>query len=886
MSEELIQRKLTEHGTNFGPYEFYSIGGVTLTQLKSHNIVPSKEYEQYGSRKPDFLLVDRRNKKDIRVIICGESKQPEDFLTEAQKKIAIESCNDIAQETNASIGLATDWSTFVWFNPWQITSSNNYTDKTTGKIRSYTIITGEDGIPFNEHFDLEDEENVIFYIMRLLESLNSSNSILAALPEIDPLPLAKNVWQDIYINTGKSPTKCLYNVVELFIFKFLSDLQVLKAPYDFQTLEEMIAKKTPDEDILKQYANLSRKKIKELFKPGPDGTSIINGTIFVRPNGEPVLSQATLFVDSLKKYSAFGTLKNIRKDFKTKLFETFLKQSKDKSKLGQFLTPRKVVKAIVNMAGVDKLPENTKICDPFCGVGGFIAETIQNPIRKRDFVPNGNKISAKIIYKGYDKSTDEEEERTIILAKANFLIYLSDIVEKNPTLTDEFSRVINDIFNLFQDENLGTFKNIILNEKDKFDLILTNPPYITKGVQSIKNDLARQGLKKYYTANGKGTDALAVEWIVRSLAKNGRAFIILRDGLLNVKQNSNLRSLLLKQCYLNCVISLPVGTFFNTPQKTYIIGITKKNNEGDKQEFPVFTYLVSTIGETLNAYRFETGISDLDSCVNLFNLYKGSPDGFSKINVTDPRCKVQPIDKFVISDDWIIDKWWNNEELVSLGIQDRKNTIDVPTYLEKINDVQKKIVEIKQKLQNLESVPISPPEKFVEISIPEIFDISLGRSKYDRKYMRLHKGPYPVYSSQTLNDGIIGSIDTYDHDIECLTWTVDGYAGNVFHRNGKFNVTVHCGILKFKPVYRDKLDYSYLRYILNEELPSHAVGVANKRLKIHHISRVSVKLPVDKTGSIDLNYQKQMAVKFNELKNTKQVLEEELKKLLNYYPVP
>lgn len=75
-------------------------------------------------------------------------------------------------------------------------------------------------------------------------------------------------------------------------------------------------------------------------------------------------------------------------------------------------------------------------------VGGFIAESIQNPIRKRGFVPKDEKISAIIVYKEYDKSTDEEEERTIILAKANFIVYLSNIIEKNPTLTDEYSRVV------------------------------------------------------------------------------------------------------------------------------------------------------------------------------------------------------------------------------------------------------------------------------------------------------------------------------------------------------------------------------------------------------------------------------------------------------------
>ena len=77
-----------------------------------------------------------------------------------------------------------------------------------------------------------------------------------------------------------------------------------------------------------------------------------------------------------------------------------------------------------------------------------------------------------------------------------------------------------------------------------------------------------------------------------------------------------------------------------------------------------------------------------------------------------------------------------------------------------------------------------------------------------------------------------------------------------------------------------------MRYILNEELPLYAVGVANKRLKIHHISKVKVKLPIDKTGNIDLDYQKKMAFKFNELNHIKQILEDELKILSDYYPVP
>jgi len=57
---------------------------------------------------------------------------------------------------------------------------------------------------------------------------------------VDPTNLAKSVWQDIYVATGKEPEKCLYNVVEIFIFKFLSDLSVLESIYSFDFLIKMI----------------------------------------------------------------------------------------------------------------------------------------------------------------------------------------------------------------------------------------------------------------------------------------------------------------------------------------------------------------------------------------------------------------------------------------------------------------------------------------------------------------------------------------------------------------------------------------------------------------------------------------------------------------------
>lgn len=709
-SEELIQKGLDKHGVRIGEYEYYEIGSTTLNQLKISKIIPDRDYGEYSQRKPDMLLVDRRNKSQIRVIVAGEYKLPTEFDTKVKKTNAIEQCNDLAQELGAEIGVITDRSEYIWINSKHPDIENTYEDRTTRKKRSYSFIIDENKKPISEPFILSDDEskkdeteNTLFYLERIISTVNSTNSMLRSTPEVDPLPLAKSVWQDIYVNTSKTPIKCLYNVVELFIFKFLSDLNVLKSPNNFDFLMSLYKNQT-DEQVLDYYARNSRKQIRDLFPAGRDNTTIINGTIFVTPTGDPVPSQASLFKHSLKKYQEFGSLRNIKKEFKTKLFETFLKQARDKNKLGQFLTPRKVVRAIVDMSDVGNLPDGSRFCDPFCGVGGFICEALHKPNRKRDFVPEHGVIKPKISYFGFDKGMDEDEERTIILAKANMLIYLSEVVEKNPTLSkDGFAKVFNEIFYLYTDSNLGTLRYKQDKEDEKYDLILTNPPYITSGIASMKKEIAKNNLKEFYSHNGKGVDSLALEWIIKNLKRNnGRAFVIVRDGLLMAEQNKELLTFLSNECDINCILSLPIKTFFNTPQKTYILGFTKKPIAGTPQNSKVFTYLVSSIGETLDVNRFETpGKSDLETAKDMFNLYKGSPDNFPIDKMNDPRCKLIPIDR-LLNEGWIIDKYWSVEEKIALGIEEKETVVDVEGFKKLLDELTKEINGYRQEIEGIE----------------------------------------------------------------------------------------------------------------------------------------------------------------------------------------
>lgn len=99
---------------------------------------------------------------------------------------------------------------------------------------------------------------------------------------------------------------------------------------------------------------------------------------------------------------------------------------------------------------------------------------------------------------------------------------------------------------------------------------------------------------------------------------------------------------------------------------------------------------------------------------------------------------------------------------------------------------------------------------------------------------------YPVYSSQTSNNGIMGYINTYDFEGEYATWTTDGVnAGTVFYRNGKFNCTNVCGTIKIK-----KDNAMFVSLILNTITPQYvSKNLANPKLMNDIMKKIEIPLP-------------------------------------------
>ena len=886
MSEEIIQKGYQEHGLIIGKYQFYNIGSTTISTLKKFKIIPDIDYGEYENTKPDALLVDRRNKSKISVIMVMEHKSPEEFKTKKQKKEAVEQSNNYAQALKANIGIATDKSKFIWFNPHQKDTSKKYQDDYS-ITRSYSLIKHENDDDFVKSFDIDqktDEKEITSLSINTKESIgdleliknaiNTTNSKLKKEELQDPTGLAKQIWQDVWSVTGKDPEKCLYTFVELFIFKYLSDLGILTKDEKGNKIDFQYIYSLDKLESFKNYSANVRKHLKKMFKEGDDGTTIINGTIL----NPKVSEHSIVFHKILKKFNDFGEIKNIDPGFKSKIFEEFMKESISTKNWGRYFTPRNVIDAMISMSDLDKLEKGSKICDPACGVGGFILEPIKV---KKDvnffYQVKNDKVVSRFDFRGFDKGFERDEQLTIILAKANMLIFLSELIKNNDSITDSFSDVFNNTFKLTTNSIMGTLERI---EKDKYDLILTNPPYVTSGSSNYKDRIKSDSdLKKFYAVNAVGIEGLFLEWIINSLKPGKKAFVIIPQSILERNADCDLREFILNECTLDAIISLPVKTFYTTVKKTYILAITKKVDTdpkiraSKKQTDPVLTYLIKDIGETLDGDRLSKEQNDLNCMVNLFNQFKGSKSSFT---TDDMKCKIIPISKLRDNNYWFIDKLWSKEERKQLGIKEEVNEATVSELVEcmKSVSVSLKTLESQSKGIKMKIKTNSVKHKTIEKKITDIFDYERGTSKYNKKYIHNNKGPYPVYSSQTVDEGIIGKITSFDYDAECLTWTTDGiYAGTVFHRTDPFSMTSHCGALFLKDEYKEKIDLKYLYYMLKNRLRHMAIGEINKRVTVERLNDVFIPIPITSNNEYDIKEQKRIVDDYKEIEMIQQKME-------------
>jgi type I restriction-modification system DNA methylase subunit len=255
--------------------------------------------------------------------------------------------------------------------------------------------------------------------------------------------------------------------------------------------------------------------------------------------------------------------------FNGDIHEKFLKYqgNKNSKELGQFFTPREIIKSILNDCGFKKLIEDLEgndlsIYDPCLGTGGLLCYTYNSC---------KSKIKPETIY------GCEIEADTMKLGIVSLMIS-----------TNNCNKNIKRCNSLIE--------NPYLFEDTKFDIIFTNPPFGTKtNYKQLEGDFEDFKKNKYpdsslkfkdiYKISGNTGIHLFIQNIIYLLKIGGIACIILPDGELMVGKSSiNIRKFILDNCRILKIITINAGAFANTNIKTKALIIQKGNYDNYNQE--------------------------------------------------------------------------------------------------------------------------------------------------------------------------------------------------------------------------------------------------------------------------------------------------------------
>lgn len=125
--------------------------------------------------------------------------------------------------------------------------------------------------------------------------------------------------------------------------------------------------------------------------------------------------------------------------------------------------------------------------------------------------------------------------------------------------------------------------------------------------------------------------------------------------------------------------------------------------------------------------------------------------------------------------------------------------------------------------------------------VGKVFDVTRGyvlaMSSVQEK--QSDENPYPVFSSQTKNNGLAGFYKEYLYE-DAITWTTDGAnAGDVNYRNGKFYCTNVCGVLINKKGYANKC----IAELINSVSKKYVSYVGNPKLMNGVMSQIKIPIP-------------------------------------------
>jgi type I restriction enzyme M protein len=208
---------------------------------------------------------------------------------------------------------------------------------------------------------------------------------------------------------------------------------------------------------------------------------------------------------------------------------------------GEYYTPRPLIRAIVQVV---KPQIGERIYDGACGSAGFLCESF-------DYMRAKEKLTTKAAKTLQERTFYGKEKKSLAYVIAIMNMILHGIEAPNILHTNTLT------------ENLAD-----IQEKDRYDVVLANPPFGGK---------ERKEVQQNFPIRTGETAFLFLQHFIKMLKAGGRGGVVIKNTFLSNTDNASvsLRKLLLESCQLHTVLDCPGGTFQGAGVKTVVLFFEK-----------------------------------------------------------------------------------------------------------------------------------------------------------------------------------------------------------------------------------------------------------------------------------------------------------------------
>lgn len=296
---------------------------------------------------------------------------------------------------------------------------------------------------------------------------------------------------------------------------------------------------------------------------------------------------------------------------------------------GEYYTPRPLIKTIVKVVA-PKIGE--KIYDGAVGSAGFLCESFEYLNAKKNLTTkDADSLQKKTFY------GKEKKSLAYIIGIMNMILH--GIEAPNIVHTNTLA------------ENLAD-----IQEKDRFDIVLANPPFGGK---------ERAEVQQNFPIKTGETAFLFLQHFIKILKAGGRAGVVIKNTFLSNSDNASvsLRKQLLENCNLHTVLDLPGGTFTGAGVKTVVLFFEKgaptrivwfyklnldrnlgKTNALNENDLAEFVKLQKKKEESENSWT--VNINDVDKTT--FDLSIKNPNEKEEAELREPKAilnEIKALDK-------------------------------------------------------------------------------------------------------------------------------------------------------------------------------------------------------------------------------------------------